>query len=294
MMKNHIHKIYVRPLLILMIMSLPLLALQEAAVSVENVSGEVYCVYGQGGNIGLLMGEDGLLLVDSQFAQNAGKVLEAIQKLKAQKIIYLINTHYHGDHTDGNAMLGKGAKIISHKNCRLSFLKGLKPEESPESRGSPQLTYEKAMTLQVDDESIQLLHFGPGHTSGDTVVVFTKTKVIHAGDLFFNGMPPYIDVKDGSDTKNWIKTIIELAERYPDYKVIPGHGKVTDMKNYLKFADYLRYLREQVAEAIRAGKTREQAMKSIDLSPVDHIQDQGEFLTKKQNIGWIYDEMTRK
>lgn len=139
-----------------------------------------------------------------------------------------------------------------------------------------------------------LFYFGPCHTSGDTVVVFESAEVIHAGDLFFYGMPPYIDVKDGSDTQNWIATIQKLNNMFSDFKVIPGHGKVTNMQEFVKFADYLTYLRQEVAAAIKAGKTRDQAQESIDFTKFSHIQDQGPFPTKKENVGWVYDEMTRK
>lgn len=271
-----------------------LISQQPEPIAIEKVSGEVYCLYGEGGNIGILRGEEALLVVDSQYAQTVDEVLKAIRELRPLKIQYLINTHYHGDHTGGNSIIGKEAQIISHEKCRSSLLANLKPEETPESIGAPQKTYEADMTLQLGEETVHLIHFGPGHTSGDTVVVFEKAKVIHAGDLFFHGVPPYIDVKDGSDTENWILTIEKLAETYPDFQVIPGHGKVTTMEEYLKFADYLKYLRKEVAAAIKAGKTREQAQETIDLSKFDDIQDRREFLTKKANIGWVYDEMTRK
>ena len=150
------------------------------------------------------------------------------------------------------------------------------------------------MTLNVGDEKVRLIHLGPAHTSGDTVVVFENAKVIHAGDLFFNGMPPYIDVNDGSDTQNWILSIEKLCETYPDFQFIPGHGKVANTKEFMRFANYLKHLRKEVAAAIKAGKTREQAQESIDLSEFSYLEDYGQFLTKKENIGWVYDEMTRK
>lgn len=280
--------------LLLSVMSPLLQSQQETPITIEKVAGSVYCLYGEGGNIGILEGADKLLVVDSQYARNAEDVLKEIRKLSSLKIAYLINTHYHGDHTGGNPIIGEEAKIVAHENCLKSFLAGLKPEESAESKAAPQVTYDKEMKLMIGDETVRLVHFGPAHTSGDTIVIFEQSMVIHAGDLFFHGMPPYIDVKDGSDTGNWVMTIGKLAEKYPDFKVIPGHGKATVMRAFVDFADYLRYLREKVAEAIEGGKTREQAMEMIDLSRFSHIQDRGEFLTKKNNIGWIYDEMTRK
>jgi cyclase len=269
-------------------------AQEEVPITIENVAGAAYCLYGAGGNIGIYVGEDSLLIVDAQYAQSANAVMEKIKELSPKKIQYLINTHYHGDHTSGNPIIGKDAEIISQENCKKSLLAGMKPEDTPESIGAPNVTFDTEKMITLGSETVRLVHMGPAHTSGDTIVIFDKAKVIHAGDLFFQGVPPYIDVKDGSDTKNWVRIIHKLAERYPDFRVIPGHGKVTDMKEYVKFADYLTALRKEVSAAIEAGKTKEQAVESIDLSSFDYIQDQGEFLTKTKNIEWVYDEMTRK
>ncbi|MGB3860718.1 MAG: MBL fold metallo-hydrolase [Candidatus Aminicenantaceae bacterium] len=274
--------------------SLHLGAQEEIPITIENVAGAVYCLYGSGGNIGIFVGEDSLLIVDAQYAKTADAVMAKIKELSPKKIEYLINTHYHGDHTSGNPIIGKDAQIISQQNCKKSLLAGLKPEDTPESIGAPNKTFATEMTITLGDETVRLVYIGPGHTSGDTIVIFDKAKVIHAGDLFFHGMPPYIDVNDGSDTQNWVRTIQALAEKHPDFQVIPGHGKVTTMKEYVKFADYLNVLIKEVSAAIKAGKTKEQAVESIDLSSITYIQDQGEFLTKKKNIEWVYDEMTRK
>ena len=282
------------PFLCLAFVSLQLHSQQEESITIENVAGAVYCLYGSGGNIGIYVGEDSLLIVDAQYARTADAVMAKIKELSPKEIQYLVNTHYHGDHTSGNPIIGKDAQIISQKNCKESLLAGLKPEETPESIGAPNKTFDTEKTITLGNETVRLVHMGPGHTSGDTIVIFDQAKVIHAGDLFFHGMPPYIDVNDGSDTKNWVRTIHTLAEKHPDFQVIPGHGKVTNMKEYVKFADYLNALRKEVSAAIKAGKTKEQAVESIDLSSFTYIQDQGEFLTKKKNIEWVYDEMTRQ
>lgn len=269
-------------------------AQEEVPITIENVAGAAYCLYGAGGNIGIYVGEDSLLIVDAQYARSADAVIEKIKELSPKKIQYLINTHYHGDHTSGNPIIGKDAEVISQENCKKSLLAGLKPENTPESIGVPNTTFDTEKAITLGNETVRLVHMGPAHTSGDTIVIFDKAKVIHVGDLFFQGVPPYIDVNDGSDTKNWVRTIHKLAEKYPNFQVIPGHGKVTNMKEYVKFADYLSALRKEVSAAIEAGKTKEQAVESIDLSSFDYIQDRGEFLTKTKNIEWVYDEMTRK
>jgi glyoxylase-like metal-dependent hydrolase (beta-lactamase superfamily II) len=267
---------------------------QKVNFKLEKVAKNVYCLYGAGGNIGILKGDKSFLVVDAQYARSANEALAQIHTLGKMPVRYLINTHYHGDHTSGNPILGKGANIIAHNNCKTSFLKGLKPEQNPADMGIPKTTYNGKMELKLGKHAIHLLHFGPGHTAGDTVVVFPDAKVIHTGDLFFHGMPPYIDVRDGANTKNWISTIKKLAKKFPDYRVIPGHGQVTDMRSYLAFADYLSYLRKQVAAAIKAGKSRQQAVDTIDLSPYGHLKDKGTFITKKNNIGWVYDELSGK
>ena len=282
--------------LILLFFAIPSdsLTQQETAIAVEKVSGEIYCLYVNSVNVTVLKGMDGLLVVDASYPQTAVQLKDEIAKLSPSKIQFLLITHYHGDHTGGNAIIGKDAQIISHRNCKETLVANLKQEETEQRIGVPQKTFETDLTVPFEDEKVKMVHFGPAHTSGDAVIVFENAKVLVVGDLFFHGMPPYIDVNNGSDTKNWVAIIETLCKKYPDFKVIPGHGKVTDTTEYLKFAQYLKYLRMEVASAIEAGKTREQAQKSIDFSGFGTIEDQGEFLTKKENVGWVYDEMTQK
>ncbi|UCH98309.1 MAG: MBL fold metallo-hydrolase [Candidatus Aminicenantes bacterium] len=279
-----------------LLLSWLVLAQQEEppAITIEKVSGEVYCLSGRGGNIGILKTDEGLLLVDSQFKGTADEVLKKIAGLSAKPIKYLVNTHYHGDHTDGNEVIGKDAVVVMHPNCKASLMKNQKADEPKKEYLSKVKLWKKDMVIRMGDENVRLQHFGSGHTAGDLVVVFEKSKVFHTGDLFFHGMPPYIDVKDGSDTENWIQTIETLCKEYPDYKIIPGHGQVTDPGEYLKLARYLEYLRKEVAAAIKAGKTREQAMETINLEPYQGLKDSSPFTNKKNNIGWIYDELTRQ
>jgi len=292
MRKKRIFNLFI--LLGLMLSSIVIAQQEEPpAITIEKVAGDVYCLYGQGGNIGILKTDEGLLVVDSQFKSAAHEVLKAIATISTKPIKYLVNTHYHGDHTDGTEVIGKDAVIIMHPNCKASLMKNQKQGEAKPQYISEVKLWEKDMVMQMDGETVRFLHFGSGHTAGDLVVAFEKSKVLHTGDLFFHGMPPYIDVKDGSDTGNWIRTIETLCEKYPDCKIIPGHGKVTDPEQFLKLAGYLKYLRKEVAAAIKAGKTKEQAMETINLEPYQWLKDGNRFTSKKGNIGWIYEEMTR-
>ncbi|MCK5056788.1 MAG: MBL fold metallo-hydrolase [Candidatus Aminicenantes bacterium] len=290
-MKNKkIINIYVCVLMLLFVF--PLISRQAAPLEIEKVAGNVYCLYGPGGNIGILKTDVGILVIDSKYFRVAEKVMAKISKLSPQPVKYLVNTHYHGDHTGGNEVVGRNAQIIAHSNCKISLIGSLKAQKIKAGYTAGITTFDKEMKLKLGDENVELRYMGPAHTAGDTIVVFEKAGVIHTGDLFFNGLPPYIDVKDGSDTGNWIKIIEELHKEYPDYTVIPGHGKVTDMKAFLKFADYLGFLRKEVAAAIKAGKTKEQVMAEINFGSFKDIEDKG-FLSKKSNVGWVYDEMTR-
>jgi glyoxylase-like metal-dependent hydrolase (beta-lactamase superfamily II) len=263
-----------------------------AALSVEAVSPKVQRVQTSLANVAVLKTDAGLLVVDSGQPSDAAPLVAKLAEI-GSPVVYLVNTHYHFDHTGGNAVVGKGAKIVAHEGCQRSMLKSLKPEQKPEEMGVPQETYQTERELRVGKEAVKLLHFGPGHSSGDTVVVFEGEKVIVAGDLFFNGLAPYIDVADGSDTGNWAQTIATLAQRYPGYKVIPGHGPVTDTRGWQRFAEYLTALRQKVAAAVQAGQTREQAVASVKLDEFADIKDMGDFLTKPKNVGWVYDELKR-
>jgi glyoxylase-like metal-dependent hydrolase (beta-lactamase superfamily II) len=268
-------------------------AQEEVTLEIEKVSGDVYCLSGAGGNIGILKTEAGLLVIDSGYEKTAEDVSKKITAFSPTPIKYLINTHYHGDHTGGNKVVGKDAVIIMHPNCKDSLTRSLGTKEAEKAYIAKVKPWKIGEVIELGEETVRLLHFGPGHTAGDIVVVFEKSKVLHTGDLFFNGMPPYIDVKDGANTGHWIRTIEALCTRYVDYKVIPGHGKVTTPEEYLKFADYLKLLRKKVTVAIAQGKTREQAMETIKVEGFENLKEFGNFLTIKNNIGWVYDEMTK-
>lgn len=262
------------------------------APTVASVSPKVQCVHTSLANVAVLKTEAGLLVVDSGQPTDATALAAKLAEI-GSPVVWLVNTHYHFDHTGGNAVVGKGARIVAQESCRRSMLKSLKPEQKPEDVGVPQETFETEREIRLGQDVVKLLHIGADHTSGDTVVVFEGEKVIVTGDLFFNGLAPYIDVEDGSDTGNWVKTITTIASRYPGYKVIPGHGPVTDTKSWQQFAAYLTALRQKVAAAIQAGQTREQAVASIKLDEFVDVKEMGDFLTKPKNIGWVYDEMKR-
>jgi cyclase len=263
-------------------------------ITVEKLSPNLHCLdTALAGHVTVLRTPEGLLVVDSSTREQAAELASKVKEIAAQPVRYLVNTHYHFDHSGGNAAFGRDVTIVAQQGCRRSMAATLKPGEKPEDAGVPQETFTTERELGLGGQRVKLLNFGNGHTSGDTVVVFEAEKVIAAGDLFFNGFPPYIDVKDGSDTPNWVKTIDTLARRYPDYKVVPGHGAVSDMKTWQRFAAYLAALRQKVASAIQAGDNREQATARVRMDEYPEVRDIPTILTTAQTVGFVYDELKR-
>lgn len=232
-------------------------------IKTTHVAGTVHMLEGEGGNIGVCAGEDGLLMVDDQYAPLAARIKAALDALGKGDLQYLVNTHHHGDHTGGNAFFGKGVPVIAHDNV----LKRLKmPDRQGNTMvrdGLPKITYDDDVSLHVNGEKIRLVHYPACHTDGDTVVMFETSNVVHMGDMFFVGRFPYVDLASGGDVESFIEAITELAESLPeDVKIIPGHGPLAGIA---ELREYLAMMEETVGlvrTAIEAGKTKKQIQAS--------------------------------
>jgi cyclase len=279
--------------LAMLLMCLPFIAAAaENPIEVEKVAAKIYCIRGAGGNITVVQGPKALLVVDSGYAKTADEVVHKIREIDARPVSYLINTHHHGDHTGGNAAVGGGAQILAHENCRKAMLEDQKLEKRVGDVAVPSSIDGDEKALDLGGMAVRLIHPGPAHTGGDIIVIVGDAKVIVAGDVFFNGIPPFIDVKNGSDTKSWIHVIRKLAAEHPDFRIIPGHGPIADMPAFVRFAEYLQALRDKVAAAIAAGKSREETMASVALDDYADLNE-NQFLSRRSNLGWVFDEMTR-
>jgi len=265
---------------------------KEPPYKAEKIAGNVYCLYGPGGNMSILKTAEGLLVVDSKYNHTLKETQEELKKISPKPVQVHILTHYHWDHSGGFKAIGKNALVLSQEKCKASLKK--RSKRTDQEAISRIKTYEKEKTLSFGKEKITLLHMKPAHTSGDTIVIYHNAKVIHTGDLFFHDIPPYIDVKDGADTQNWINVIEDLCKKYPEYTFIPGHGKSATAKEFLHFAQYLRYLREQVLKCMKEGKTAKEAMEAIKFDNFPNMKDQGNFANKNNNILWIYQEFEKK
>jgi len=253
--------------LIALLLTTPLLAqdrdFSKVEVKATKVAGNVYMLTGAGGNIGVSAGDDGIVIVDDQFAPLAPKIREALKGITDKPLKFVLNTHYHGDHTGGNEVFGRDATIIAQTNVRKRLQTGNKMpgrEEPPAPKEAlPVVTFDEKVSVWVNGEEIRAVHFPHGHTDGDAVIFFTRSNVVHMGDDFFNGFFPFVDVDSGGSVKGLISDVQNVIDIIPDdVKVIPGHGPLSDKTGLRKFLDVLKGTWNAVDTGRKAGKTLDQ------------------------------------
>ena len=216
------------------------------------VAGNIHMLEGSGGNIAVSTGPDGVLIVDDQFAPLAEKITAAIERLDQGSIKFVLNTHWHGDHTGGNAHFGKKASIVAHANVR----KRLADKSDTPKEALPIVTFDNGASVHINGEEIRLIHLGPGHTDGDSVIYFTKSGVFHMGDLFFNGRFPFVDLGSGGDVAGLLKCIEAALQKIPaDAKIILGHGALGTRADLEKYRDMLVETIALVKKAQSDGKS---------------------------------------
>lgn len=232
-------------------------------VKVVPVAGNVSMLTGQGGNIGVSSGKDGILLVDDQFAPLAEKIRKAVATIGEGPIRFVLNTHWHFDHTGGNEPFGAGGSlIVAHENVRRrmsagQLIEALGNEIPPAPEAAlPVVTFDDAVTLHLNGDEIHAFHVEPAHTDGDSIVHFRKSNVLHLGDTFFNGMYPFIDASSGGSADGMIDAVDRaLAIAKADTKIIPGHGPLATREDLEAYREMLAAVRDRVRELSAAGKT---------------------------------------
>jgi glyoxylase-like metal-dependent hydrolase (beta-lactamase superfamily II) len=238
----------------------------KVQIKVTKVNGNVYMLEGAGGNIGVSVGEDGILIVDDQFAPLADKIREALKGLGAdKKLRFILNTHWHGDHTGGNIAFGPEAPIIAHDNVRKRLATEQKSTvfntttpPSPKA-ALPVITFNEALSVHFNGEEIRAIHFPQGHTDGDSVIFFSGSNVVHLGDDFFAGRFPFVDLESGGTVEGLVRNIGELIGKIPaDAKLIPGHGPLSTLDDLKSYHNMLQQTTEIVRKKIAAGKTLDQ------------------------------------
>lgn len=238
----------------------------DVVIDTIKVADGIYMLMGMGGNIGVSAGEDGVFMIDDQFAPLTPKIKTAIKEISDKPIRFVLNTHWHSDHTGGNENLGnEGVVIVAHDNVRERMTKdGFIKAFNKKMPASPQvalpvITFNDRVTFYLNKQEIEVAHRSNAHTDGDSIVIFKSANVVHMGDTFFNGLYPFIDassegsIKGMIDTANYVLAMVDYRT-----KIIPGHGPLGDKQALIEYRDMLVTVRDRMRKLIAQGKTIEQ------------------------------------
>jgi glyoxylase-like metal-dependent hydrolase (beta-lactamase superfamily II) len=269
----------------LFIFFVPAVLSDEVKITATPVAEQIYMVMGKGGNIGLFIGKDGTFLIDDQYAPLTEKIVAAIKSVGGDFPRFLINTHYHGDHTGGNENIGRGGTLIfSHDNVRErlstgSFIAAFNNKRKAVSKeGLPVVTFSEDITFHLNGDTVHATHVPHAHTDGDSFIYFKAANVIHAGDLFFNGFYPFIDVNHGGSLKGMIKGVDHLLSMADDKtKIIPGHGPLADKAQLASYRQMLQTAYERLRKLKVDGKSAQDAVAAKPLADLEATWGDGLF-----------------
>ncbi len=231
----------------------------DVQITSTHVAGSVHMLEGRGGNIGASVGEDGILIVDDQFEPLAEKIRQALREIDSGGLEFILNTHWHGDHTGSNEVFGSEGTIIAHTNVRKrlsseqSLFGNTVPASPPEAW--PVITFDESLSIHFNGEEIRAIHLPRGHTDGDSIILFTGSNVLHMGDHFFRDRFPFVDLQAGGNVLGYLDNVAKAIEMAPEgVKVIPGHGPLSTVEDLENFHRVLTETVEIVRGRMQDGK----------------------------------------
>ena len=269
----------------------------QVKITAEQVRDNIHVLFGQGGNIGVLTGEDGFVLVDDQFAPLSEKIKAALAGIGSEEVSFTINTHFHFDHTGGNKVFGpEGAWIVAHENTRRRLMQditinaGANPtvQEKYPDDALPKITFEQSMKLHLNGKTVFLFHTENAHTDTDAIIYFQEANVFHTGDVFVRYGIPFIDGSNGGSVGGMIKANSQLIKMCDDEtSIIPGHGQLAKKQDVVEFRDMLQDIWDQVAAGVDAGKSLEEILEN------DPSKKYGEGNMGANMVGMIFEELKK-
>ena len=283
--------------LVAVLLFLPVAAQDFDSVEIKTtlVSDHVWMLEGAGGTLGVSAGEDGIFLIDDQYAPLTPKILAAIAGIRKGPVRFVLNTHWHGDHVGGNENIGKtGSLIVAHDNVRArmstdQFLEFLKRDVPASPKVAlPVVTFSETMTFHINGDTVRVVHVPAAHTDGDALVQFVVADVIHMGDLYFSGMYPFIDLSSGGTIGGLIAGLERaLAMSGAKTRFIAGHGPGSDRDGLASYLKMIRTVRDRVAELKGAGKTLEAAVAARPTADLDETWGAG-WIQGNQFVEFVY------
>lgn len=268
----------------------------DVRLETTKARGSVHMIKGAGGNIGVSIGKDGVFLIDDQFAPLTDKILAAVRALSNEPVRFVLNTHWHRDHVGGNERLGKaGAVLVAHEKVRArmsaeqfdAFWIRKTPPAAPGAL--PLVTFSDKVTFHINGDTVEVMHVPNAHTDGDSVIFFAKANVVHTGDVFFNGLYPFIDRSAGGDLDGVIAAAGAIAARIDDETIIiPGHGPIGRKKDLIAYQAMLKAVRDRIAKGIAGGKSLQKIQASKPTRDYDAVWGKTAFISPDRWVAMIY------
>ena len=253
----------------------------QSELTIEPVGEGLYAIFGSGGNVGVRVTGEGVILIDDKYPENFGEIQELVRQVSDQPVRYVLNTHHHGDHSGGNVGYIQIAEIIAHQNARNNMLRG--NQDAP-----PRVVFNDQTAVYLGGVEVRAFYMGRGHTDGDAVIYFSDLRTVHGGDLL-HGIAPFIDYSNGGSSAGWVGTLNNILSL--DFETaIPGHGSIMSRDDVVEFRNQMEAVRARMAGLIRSGMPKSEVSSGIVTSDLSWTM-QGDGLFMQRSVLGLYDEI---